>query len=101
MSNGSLLSASDSPQSVQPIGVRRLNHLPLYIIGVVAAVVAVLLAWVAFDKGKQPPAKAEDHGGNTDSYAAQVVGDKVGYVRASNTAPPTPPPPPDAMTQTA
>jgi type IV secretory pathway VirB10-like protein len=101
MSNGSLLSASGSPQSVQPIGVRRLNHLPLYMIGVVAAIVAVLLAWVAFDKSKQPPAKAEDHGGNTDSYAAQVVGDKVGYLHAENIAPPTPPPLSDAVTQTA
>src|ERR1700730_18716093 len=94
MSNGSLLSAPVSPQSLQPIGARRLNHLPLYIIGVVAAVVAVLLAWVAFDKSKQPPAKTEDHGGNTDSYAAQAVGDKVGYVRAENNASPTPAPAP-------
>ena len=50
--NSSLLSASGSPQSVQPVGVRRLNHIPLYIIGVVAAIVALLLAWVAFDKSK-------------------------------------------------
>jgi hypothetical protein len=99
--NGSLLSASGSPQSVQPVGVRRLNHLPLYMIGMVAAVVAVLLAWVAFDKSKQPAAKAEDHGGNTDSYAAQVVGDKVGYVRAENIAPPTPAPTPPPMTNPA
>ena len=101
MSHGSLLSASGSPQGVQPIGVRRLNHLPLYIIGVVAAVVAALLAWVAFDKSKQPPAKSEDHGGNTDSYAAQVVGDKVGYVHAANIAPPVPTPPSAVMTETA
>ena len=99
--NGSLLSASGSPQSVQPVGVRRLNHLPLYMIGVVAAGVAVLLAWVAFDKSKQPPAKAEDHGGNTDSYAAQVVGNKVGYVRAENTAPPTPASTPPTVTEPA
>src|ERR1700761_3402295 len=97
--NGSLLSASASPQSVQPIGVRRLNHLPLYIIGVVAALVAMLLAWVAFDKSKQPPARAEDHGGNTDSYAAQVVGNKVGYLRAENAAPPMSAPTPASMTQ--
>jgi hypothetical protein len=67
------------PQSVQPIGVRRLNRVPLYIIGVVAAFLAVLLSWVAFDKNKPPTAQSEDHGGNTDSYAAQVVGNKVGY----------------------
>jgi len=43
---------------VQPAGVRRLNHIPLFIIGAVAAVVAVLLAFVAFDKSK-PPAPAQ------------------------------------------
>jgi type IV secretory pathway VirB10-like protein len=97
--NGSLLSADGSPQSIQPVGVRRLNHIPLYIIGVVSALVAVLIALVAFDKSKQQPAKPEDHGGNTDSYAAQVVGQKVGYVRAENAASPTPAPTPPAMTQ--
>jgi hypothetical protein len=40
---------------------------------------SVLLSWVAFDKNKPPAAQSEDHGGNTDSYAAQVVGNKVGY----------------------
>jgi type IV secretory pathway VirB10-like protein len=96
--NGSLLSADGSPQSVQPVGVRRLNHIPLYIIGLVSALVAVLIALVAFDKSKQQPAKPEDHGGNTDSYAAQVVGQKVGYVRAENATSPTPAPTPPAMT---
>jgi len=88
--NSSFLGAADSPQSVQPAGVRRLNHIPLFIIGAVAAVVAVLLAFVAFDKSKPPAPKQEDHGGSADDYAAQVVGNKVGYVRAENVASPTP-----------
>ena len=74
--NSSFLGAADSPQSVQPAGVRRLNHIPLFIIGAVAAVVAVLLAFVAFDKSKPPAPKQEDHGGSADDYAAQVVGNK-------------------------
>jgi type IV secretion system protein TrbI len=98
--NSSLLNAGGSPQSVQPVAVRRLNHIPLYIIGAVSAVVAVLLALVAFDKSKPAAAKQEDHGGNTDDYAAQVVGDKVGYVRAVNAAPPTPTPTPAIVTET-
>ena len=99
--NSSFLGAADSPQSVQPAGVRRLNHIPLFIIGAVAAVVAVLLAFVAFDKSKPPAPKQEDHGGSADDYAAQVVGNKVGYVRAENAASPTPSPTPAAGTDTA
>ena len=98
--NSSFLGAADSPQSVQPAGVRRLNHIPLFIIGAVAAVVAVLLAFVAFDKSKPPAPKQEDHGGSADDYAAQVVGNKVGYVRAENAASPTPSPTPAAGTET-
>jgi len=98
--NSSFLGAADSPQSVQPAGVRRLNHIPLFIIGAVAAVVAVLLAFVAFDKSKPPAPKQEDHGGSADDYAAQVVGNKVGYVRADNAASPTPSPTPAAGTET-
>ena len=98
--NSSFLGAADSPQSVQPAGVRRLNHVPLFIIGAVAAVVAVLLAFVAFDKSKPPAPKQEDHGGSADDYAAQVVGNKVGYVRAENVASPTPSPTPAAGTET-
>jgi type IV secretion system protein TrbI len=97
--NSALLSADGSPQSVQPVGVRRLNHIPLYIIGIVAAIVAVMLAVVAFDKSKQATGKAEDHGGSADDYASQVVGDKSGYVRAEKSAPPTPAPTPAAIPQ--
>ena len=99
--NSSLLSAGGSPQSVQPVRVRRLNHLPLYMIGVAAAIVATLLAFVAFDKSKPPAQKPEDHGGSTDDYASQVVGDKVGYVRTVNVASPTPSPTPPIVTETA
>jgi type IV secretion system protein TrbI len=97
--NTALLSADGSPQSVQPRGVRRLNRIPLYLIGVVAAFLAVLLSWVAFEKSKPPAAKSEDHGGNTDSYAAQVVGNKVGYVPADHSGSPAPTPTPPTVTE--
>ena len=70
-------------------------------IGVAAAIVATLLAFVAFDKSKPPAQKPEDHGGSTDDYASQVVGDKVGYVRTGNVASPTPSPTPPIVTETA
>lgn len=92
--NDSLLSVGESPQSVRPVGVRRLNHIPLYIVGGILAVVGLLVAWVASEKGRQQPAKPEDHGGNATDFAAAMVGDKVGYVRAENAATPTPAPTP-------
>src|ERR1700675_2623595 len=94
MSNGSsLLSAGGSPQSVRPVGVRRLNHIPLYIVGGILALVGLLIAWVASEKGREQPAKPEDHGGSATEFATQVVGDKVGYVRAENTLPSATPSP--------
>jgi type IV secretion system protein TrbI len=99
--NGSLLSAGESPQSVRPVGVRRLNHIPLYIVGGILAAVGLLVAWVASEKGREQPAKPEDHGGSATEFAAQVVGDKVGYVRAENASSPTPAPTPVVVTETA
>jgi type IV secretion system protein TrbI len=99
MSNGSsLLSAAGSPQSVRPVGVRRLNHIPLYIVGGILALVGLLIAWVASEKGREQPARPEDHGGSATEYATQVVGDKVGYVRAENTLPSATPLPPPLLT---
>ena len=102
MSNGSsLLSAGGSPQSVRPVGVRRLNHIPLYVVGGILALVGLLIAWVASEKGREQPAKPEDHGGSATEFAAQVVGDKVGYVRAENAATPPTAPTPAGVTETA
>ena len=61
---------------------------------------AVLLAFVAFDKSKPPPAKAEDHGGTPTLTRRKWSADKVGYVRAENAASPTPSPTPAAGTET-
>jgi hypothetical protein len=99
--NGELLSASGSPQSVRRVGVRRLNYIPLYIVGGILAVVALLIAWVASEKGKQQAPKAEDHGGSANDFAVAVAGDKVGYVKAESAATPAPPPIPAAAPSTA
>lgn len=97
--NGSLIGdAPGSPQSLRPVGVRRLNHLPLYAAGFILLLVAVLIVWVAMIKAHEQAPKAEDHGGSADAYAQQVAGDKRGYNPADNTTTPTPTPTPNAIT---
>jgi type IV secretory pathway VirB10-like protein len=59
------------------------------------------VAWVATEKGKEQPAKPEDHGGGAHDFAIQVAGDKVGYVRAENASSSPPAPASATVTQTA
>jgi type IV secretory pathway VirB10-like protein len=86
--------------------VRRLNHVPLYVIGVIACGIAVIIAVVAMDKQRQASPPAEDHGGFTDAQAQEAAGDAHGYTPAAATPTPfrasapidtaTPVPTPDA-----
>lgn len=78
--NGDLLRASRSPQMLARSGVRRLNHIPLFICGGILVVVALLIVWTASERGKQVAAKQEDHGGSARDFAIAVAGDKTGYV---------------------
>ena len=90
--NGDLLRASRSPQAVAR--VRRLNHIPLFICGAIALVVAVLIAWTAAERGKAVAVKTEDHGGNARDFAMAVAGEKAGYIAPAYVASsPTPTPP--------
>jgi hypothetical protein len=71
-----------------------LNHIPLFICGAIALVVAILIAWTASERGKAVAPKAEDHGGNARDFALAVAGDKAGYIAPAHVAPsPTPAPP--------
>jgi type IV secretion system protein VirB10 len=89
--NGDLLRAGRSPQTVGRSGVRRLNHIPLFIVGAIAVVVAVLIAWTAAERGKAVAVKMEDHGGSARDFALAVAGDKAGYIAPAYVAPsPTP-----------
>jgi type IV secretion system protein TrbI len=94
--SASLLTPGESPHRAQPVGVRRLNHIPLYIIGALSCVVLVLVAMVAIEKGKPMPRSPVDHGGGTDVYAQQIAGDRVGYLPAIRTPTPAPITPPVA-----
>jgi type IV secretion system protein TrbI len=88
MENSSYLDPSDSPDGMP--AVRRLNHLPLYIVGAVACAITVIIAIVALDKQKQATPPPEDHGGNTDSYAQQAAGTSYGYILAAHSPTPFP-----------
>ena len=92
--NGELLRAGRSPQTLGRPGVRRLNHIPLFICGAIALVVAVLIAWTAAERGKAVAVKSEDHGGNARDFAMAVAGDKTGYIPPAHVAPSATPPPP-------
>ena len=89
--NGDLLRASRSPQTLGRGGVRRLNHIPLFICGAIAVVVAMLIAWTAAERGKAVAVKTEDHGGSARDFALAVAGDKAGYIAPTYVVPsPTP-----------
>ena len=92
--NGEALRAGRSPQTLGRPGVRRLNHIPLFICGAIALVVAVLIAWTAAERGKAVAVKSEDHGGNARDFAMAVAGDKTGYIPPARVAPSATPPPP-------
>ena len=94
MGNGDLLRASRSPQTLGRGGVRRLNHIPLFICGAIALVVAALVARTAAERGKVVPVKTEDHGGNAHDFAVAVAGDRTGYIAPAHGATSSTPPPP-------
>jgi len=93
MESSSVLNPGNSPRRA---GVRRLNHKPLYIIGVIVLVVAFLIIWVANDKNKPLFPSSTDHGGRTDDYAKQIVGERAGYLPAAHTPTPVALPSPPA-----
>ena len=92
--NGDLLRASRSPQTLGRGGVRRLNHIPLFICGAIALVVAILIAWTAAERGKAVAVKTEDHGGNARDFAVAVAGERTGYIAPAHAATGSTPPPP-------
>jgi type IV secretory pathway VirB10-like protein len=86
--NPAYLDPSDSPDGMP--AVRRLNHVPLYVLGGIACAIMLIIVMVAADKSKQAAPPAEDHGGNTDSYAQQAAGSAYGYIPAARTPTPFP-----------
>jgi type IV secretory pathway VirB10-like protein len=92
------LNPGDSPNGL--VNVRRLNHLPLYALGVGVVGFLIIISWVAFDKSKPAPTNPGDHGGSTDQYAQQAAGERHGYTPAYHTPTPWPVTPPAVVTAT-
>jgi hypothetical protein len=86
--SNAFLDPADSPDGMP--AVRRLNHIPLYVLGGIAVVIMLIIVMVAYDKSKTAAAPAEDHGGNTDSFAQQAAGNAYGYIPAARTPTPFP-----------
>jgi type IV secretion system protein TrbI len=88
MENNACLDPSDSPDGMP--AVRRLNHVPLYALGLLACGIIAIIVMVAADKSRQAALAAEDHGGNTDSFAQQAAGSSYGYIPAAHSPTPFP-----------
>jgi type IV secretory pathway VirB10-like protein len=73
--------AGNAPQRFGGNGTRRLNNVPLFIFGGVAALTVVIIVWVCAQRSTPPPkAKEDDHGGSTVQYARAMAGERAGGV---------------------
>lgn len=93
------MSPDASPgQQSKAAGVRRVNNVPLYILGGAMATFLVIMASVAANRAQkqnQPTAQAPEKAGNAAMFANAIVGDqKDGIIQAAT--PPTIPPPPES-----
>jgi type IV secretion system protein VirB10 len=101
------MSPSASPgQQSKGAGVRRVNNVPLYILGGAMTTFLVIMASVAANRTQQqnhPSAKTPQKAGNATMFANAIVGDqKDGIIQAAAAAPAIPAPPePGAAHQTA
>jgi hypothetical protein len=63
-------------------GVRRVNNLPMYLIGGVMTVFLGIMVLVAADRAAQqnkPNAGPKEKGGNTSLFASEIAGDTEGW----------------------
>jgi type IV secretory pathway VirB10-like protein len=83
-------------------GVRRVNNLPVYIVGAVMAAFLLVMALVATDRAAQQrraPEVRDDKASSTSVFANQIAGtQKGGFIAPEKTAPPTVPGPAAADT---
>lgn len=80
------MSESSSPNLAQSGGVRRVNNLPIYLIGVAVVIFLSIMALVAMDRTNTRQANAETvkRNGNTTLFAKELAGDrKDGIIAAS------------------
>lgn len=94
--NQPLLSGA-SPQRPGGYGTRRLNNVPLYLLGGLAAVLMVVIVWVCFQRG-QPPAhpREDEHGSSAVRYAQEMAAGRTGVIPPAAMAAGSPTPMPAA-----
>ncbi|MDF7677055.1 TrbI/VirB10 family protein [Neisseriaceae bacterium ESL0693] len=66
-------------------GVRRVNNLPMYLLGVVLGLFLLIIAMVAMDRSAKqnaPITKSPEKAGNTSMFAKEITGDKDGGIVA-------------------
>lgn len=71
-------------EATKRTGVRRVNNVPVYMIGALMAAFLLIMAMVAADrKAKQNLTEDEKHkGGNTSMFAQEIAGDQTGGIIA-------------------
>ena len=103
MSTEDLMSPEASPGEVaRKTGVRRVNNLPLYIVGALMCGFLVVMVLVAMDRAAQriAPARKEEKAGSTSVFANEIAGNhKGGIIQAERSAPPEVPPQLPALSQ--
>jgi type IV secretion system protein TrbI len=95
------MSPTESPDVLsKTTGVRRVNNLPVYLIGGVLTAFLIVMTLVAAERVKQQnivPVAKEGVAGNTTMFANEIVGSlKDGIVQANKPAQFMPPPLPDS-----
>jgi type IV secretory pathway VirB10-like protein len=84
------LPATVTPNAEHSGGVRRVNNLPLYLIGVAAAIFLLIMALVAMDRS-QPKQAASDTGkrsGSSSLFARELAGSRKDGIIAASYSPP-------------
>lgn len=96
MSEEDQMSPDTSPGEVtKKTGVRRVNNLPVYIIGGLMATFLLVMVLVAADRSEkqsQPVAKKDEKAGNTTMFANEITANQNGgMIQAERVAPPAVP----------
>lgn len=72
------MSPDESPGEMPKTGVRKVNNLPVYILGAaitIFLVVMMLVAWDRAEKQNRPIEAAKEEGGNSTAFVNQIAGD--------------------------
>jgi type IV secretion system protein VirB10 len=93
--NEDQMSPDASPGAVsKKAGIRRVNNMPMYIVGGLMGLFLLVMVLVASDraaKQNQPPEPKDEKAGNTSMFAKEIAGDRKDGIIPQAAAPLTPP----------